>query len=784
MSHAPRTEPPISSMSRIKSLRRKFVHTLLLVSVLITIPTLAVVATMSVQSSAAHLKSTEKHIERGIISKGTVLTRNHALALRGLTLDNAFTDMQSLVSQAVKEDSDLIYGIYVDSEGATLAFCQQGRNCGQDQSPGKEDWKRLGLARAALVVNKEQVRRANVFGEDVLEVAVPVAGEAAQDQPVGTIRYGLSTRSMRHAIQEAKAESERALTRSLTLLVSGIALATLIGLWLSRRQAVKITRPVGELTQAANQIAKGMRGVKVEIDSGDELQHLGMSFNIMVDQLQASYEDLQEMNRTLEQRVQERTSELAAKNRDMRLVLDNVNEGFITLSAEGIMASERSRVVDEWFGPGRRSETLWQFLGRISRPFSVEFRLAWEQLKEGMLPLPLCLSQLPNRFSSGGRTWTLNYVPFVNGDSFEGMLVVVADITERLAHEREEAAQQELMHSFQRLMVDRSGFIAFLNEGTRMVDEICSGKLPAASVELKRMLHTLKGNTALMGLSFVAKICHSLEDHLEYSGEPSKELLAQLRERWTLIQSHISNFVGDANQRTVEIPHTEYSKLITDWAHADRQALVRQLMKWQLEPVSRYFDRMAEQARALAVRLGKGPIAIEMDPGDIRVDGEQWGALFSEFSHVVRNAVDHGLESADQRRASGKPAIGRLTFRARATRDCLVFELEDDGRGIAWDTVREKAKALGLPHASHEELVAALCHDGLSTKDSATQVSGRGVGMAALRTRVLERHGRIDAISTPGVGTTISVSFPLSQRRDVLVDSPVSAAQIPIASNA
>src|SRR5690606_35920881 len=258
MSDSARPEPPSSSLTRIKSLRRKFVQTLLLVSVLITIPTLAVVTTMSVQSSASHLTATEKHIESGILSKGTVLTRNHALALRGLTLDNAFTDMQSLVSQAVKEDRDLIYGIYVDSEGATLAFCQQGRKCSQEQMPGKDDWQRLGLGRAGLVVNKEQVRRANVLGEDVVEVAVPVAGETDQDPPLGTIRYGLSTRSMTQAIQEAKAESERALTRSLTLLVSGIALATLIGLWLSRRQAVKITRPVGELTQAANQIAKGM----------------------------------------------------------------------------------------------------------------------------------------------------------------------------------------------------------------------------------------------------------------------------------------------------------------------------------------------------------------------------------------------------------------------------------------------------------------------------------------------------------------------------------------------
>jgi len=760
-------------MTRIKSLRRKFVQTLLLVSVLITIPTLAVVTTMSVQSSASHLTATEKHIERGIVSKGTVLTRNHALALRGLTLDNAFTDMQSLVGRAVKEDPDLVYGIYVDSEGATLAFCQQGKTCDAEHTPDKNTWSRLGLNRQSLLVDKEAVRRAVVLGEDVFEVSVPVAGETPQDPALGTIRYGLSTRRMTGAIQSAKLESETALKNSLTLLISCIALATVIGLFLSRKQAVKITRPVQDLTVAAMQLAKGNRTAKVEIDSGDELQQLGLSFNIMVDQLQASYGELEEMNRTLEQRVQERTGELAAKNRDMRLVLDNVNEGFITLSAEGVMASERSRVVDEWFGPGMAGDTLWAFWSRVSRPFAVEFRLAWEQLKDGMLPLSLCLSQLPDRLSHDGRTWSMTYLPFGTDDRFEGMLVVIADITEKLAHEREESAQQELMQSFKRLMLDRSGFTAFLNEGTEMVNKIRSGGWAPDSVEMKRTLHTLKGNTALMGLGFVAKICHNLEDHLEYSGEISPQLLEQLDERWNTIRGHVNNFVGDDSRRMVEIPAAEYSLLIAKFSNtADKQALVHQLLKWQLEPVSRYFDRMAEQARALALRLGKGNITVHLDGGNIRVDGERWASLFSELTHVVRNAVDHGLEEMIERKAAGKPKSGTIIFKAYTRNDRLVFEIKDDGRGIAWDSVREKAKQLGLPHATHADLVDALCYDGLSTREAATQISGRGVGMAALKTQVLERHGRIEATSTAGVGTTISLSFPLSHKSDVLVDVP------------
>ncbi len=763
-------------MTRARSLQRKFVQTLLLVSALIAIPTLVVVSTMSVQTSAANLSAVQRHIEAGIRSKGKVLTENHALALRGLTLDNAFTDMQGLLGQAIEDDPELVYGIYVDADLNTLAYCQRGQSCGKLRTPDKDAWKNLGLTAGQALVMREQVRRARVLGTDVLEVAVPVAGEEAGDPPLGTIRYGLSTERMSRALADAQKASDQALSRSLSVLVSCIVLATLVGLLLSRRQAVKTTRPVSKLTEAANQLARGNRKVRVEVRSGDEFQQLGASFNTMVEQLDVSYNELEEMNRTLERRVQERTSELAAKNRDMRLVLDNVDQGFITLSAKGIMASERSWVVDEWFGKQEGTESFWQFTERVSESFAAQFRLGWEQLVAGILPLSLCLSQLPSRLVQGSRTFKLTYMPFTRGETFEGMLVIVADITVRLAHEREEAAQQELMQSFKRLMLDRRGFATFLADADAMVHAICSGRLEKNPIELKRTLHTLKGNTATMGLGVMAKLCHALEDQLAYAGEPSADLLCELEDRWGIIRSHVANFVGDAAEQRVEIPLVEFNQLVAEIAErGDPGGLREELLKWRLEPISRYFERLAEQARALADRLGKGAINVQIDASDLRVDADRWGPLFSELVHAVRNAVDHGLESTSERTKLGKSRTGTLVLRARRYDQRLVFELKDDGKGIRWELVRQRARALGLPHSTHAELVDALCFDGLTTRDSASQVSGRGVGMAALKSRVVELGGSMDVISAEGAGATVSLSFPLTGEGDVFPERPRSA---------
>jgi nitrate/nitrite-specific signal transduction histidine kinase len=121
-------------------------------------------------------------------------------------------------------------------------------------------------------------------------------------------------------------------------MVGLVSLVTGLGLVLGRAQAVHITEPVGALTKAAEALAGGNRSARVDIASGDELSVLGASFNRMVDELNSSYRELEQMNRTLEQKVEARTAELATKNRDMRLVLDNVDQGFINLSPKGVMA--------------------------------------------------------------------------------------------------------------------------------------------------------------------------------------------------------------------------------------------------------------------------------------------------------------------------------------------------------------------------------------------------------------------------------------------------------------
>ncbi|HEX6278284.1 MAG TPA: ATP-binding protein, partial [Polyangiaceae bacterium] len=192
---------------------------------------------------------------------------------------------------------------------------------------------------------------------------------------------------------------------------------------------------------------------------------------------------------------------------------------------------------------------------------------------------------------------------------------------------------------------------------------------------------------------------------------------------------------------------------------APRRDILEAIARWKLEPAERRLGRFAERARSTARRLGKD-VEVSVEANDVRLCSETWSPVWNSLGHVIRNAVDHGIEGRDERVRGGKPPVGRVTLRTIVKSGLISIEVADDGRGVSWELVAKKARAANLPCETRSDLVEAIFTDGLTTREHATDVSGRGIGMAAVREACANLGGSVEIESDPARGTLVRCSFP------------------------
>jgi two-component system chemotaxis sensor kinase CheA len=464
----------------------------------------------------------------------------------------------------------------------------------------------------------------------------------------------------------------------------------------------------------------------------------------------------------LERIVQRRTAELDGRNADMRLVLDNVSQGFVTVNRDGSLNAEHSAILERWFGPYAAGTTLWAYLTPSQARFGQWLQVGWEALLDDVLPTELALDQLPRRLelADGTQTFALQYQPLGEAGSFQKLLVVVSDISPQLAREKAEGEQRQTLAIFKRLMHDRAGFQEFFVEAQGLTQSVRDFFAAGRAVELKRAVHTLKGNSALFGMEQFAAICHHLETGLEDGSAGSVDPLLH---EWQQVSQTIAALSGTA-RKVVEVPEAELASLAQQLGAGalTPAGALKVVQGWSLEPAELRLQRVAEQISSLARRLGKGQVDVRLEPNQVRLAQQRMGTFWSAFSHVVRNTVDHGLQTPDARQSAGKAGAGQVHLRTTQSEAGALLEITDDGPGIDWEAVRAAAERAHLPSQTRTDLVAALFSDGLSTRDQVTAESGRGVGLAAVRQACLALGGEVTVESERGQGTTFRFRLPPS----------------------
>jgi two-component system chemotaxis sensor kinase CheA len=689
----------------------------------------AMLVVLGIVTLFAYFEVNRNEREQVLASKARAATMVTEIFAAGVTAPLSFGDTPGVREHVafLTANSNVVYG------GVWGADPGERRTVGE----------KLGdTARSGYVPRSPPVIPAKVEVErapDLVLVTQPVVGAAGE--VLGVVLVAFSLQQENAAIQAAQRRT----------LITSLALGLGLGVVLLALTRTLIVRRLARLAGAAKRLEEG-EAVDIDVDTNDEVGRLSRAFASMTEAIET------------------REARISARNRDLRRVLDNVAEGLLTVQKDGRMSDERSRVLDEWFGPPDDPHQFFEYFERFSPATARWLRLGWTALADDCVPVEAVLDQMPRRFEYRARSFELDYLPIWDGPEadqiLDEVLVVVRDITSQMDRERAEQAQREAMNVFRRILDDREGLRQFFREASRLVRVIATST--AAPVEASRILrdiHTLKGNTALYGIESVAELCHRIESRIhEEGGGPTGKETAELEGTWEKAQGLFDELDRSSEER-IELRMEEYEEHVTQMeAWLPRHELTAAVRTWAHELAGHRLQRIADHGSTLARRLGKSDTTIEIvvSPPNLRLPTRRWSGFWAAFAHILRNTLDHGIEPAWERKAAGKSPGGKVQISVTSSKSGIELVVIDDGRGIRWEKVRERARDLGLPHETTADLEEALYADRVTTHSTATQISGRGVGMGAIRDAVQACDGRIAIETTSGRGTTLRFHFPLS----------------------
>lgn len=542
-------------------------------------------------------------------------------------------------------------------------------------------------------------------------------------------------------------------TRALSLVVGTLVFALLATAIITTVSLRSLRRSAQSLYLAAERV-RVHQDFTTRTDDSDvsELGRVGAAFNAMLERLGIRDRELDGYRRQIERMLSERTHAHDEQTRELRGILDSVEQGIILVNRAGMPSSVRNAAFDRWFGAPEPGQTFAQIVGRLATTFAVDFSRQWQQLVDGILPVELNIAQLPRSLvTESGRYYRLAYRPLgKDPERFERLLVIVTDTTETVMHASSEADHAHLLGLVEQLWLDPRGFSAFFDETEQLIASF--GELSDAKTTM-RELHTLKTNFGLFGLKPLAALAHEIEGSCAQRQDvPTEADRLDLSEAWQRFANRARPFLVE-RAPTVSVDRQLLDRLLT--ALRERrpaEQIVELAGKLLQEPVAPKLARLGERARTLAARLGKDPLAVEVEADGVHAS-THLGWLWRVLPLVVANSIDHGLDDHSERVARGKSPTGKLRIAAIEQPTSLIIEVEDDGRGVDWERVRVEAERLGLPAHTHEDLVSALFADNLSTRERANEVSGRGVGLAAVEAACVQHGAQIGVVSEAGKGT-------------------------------
>ncbi|MFP4113449.1 MAG: ATP-binding protein [Spirochaetota bacterium] len=480
------------------------------------------------------------------------------------------------------------------------------------------------------------------------------------------------------------------------------------------------------------------------------------------------------MRDELESEIHERTAAI-------RNMLDVAGDGFLTFGPDYRVHPEYSKACEEIFNgkvAGRRFPDLIYTEAKPRQEFVEGLDLYFM----GKAKAEVIFDLLDRRVQIRDRTIELAYRAIDD----ETVMCALTDVTEQEQLEATVKAQNRRRDLILRVVSHRKYFASFVDEANELfqvLETVTHRPQPidaAASRRLATQVHTFKANASFLGFSRTSEVAHSFEDQLAALpilqgeidlGAESFVLKRQFYEEYNIVADTLGErWINDLSSVSVPVPLMRKVEQYIKARHADDPVLVRAMEQLRSVPIADLFSRYPQLVEDLAGRQGRRVKPVEVLGGEFRVLPDRYESLANALTHLARNMIDHGIESPSERELKGKPPEGEI--RIEITRDSgdITIAFSDDGRGISFAAVEERARSRGLirdgRRPSRAQLLTLLFGSGFSTADRVTPISGRGVGLTAVHEEVRKLGGRIAVETHPGRGTAFRITVPEHHARN------------------
>ncbi|BCZ48143.1 hypothetical protein psyc5s11_42100 [Clostridium gelidum] len=566
----------------------------------------------------------------------------------------------------------------------------------------------------------------------------------------------------------------------------------------SYKLSTVIIKPLSDLNKIMKDLANGNieEAIHTEIKFKkpiSEVEELVKSTNIImanmhdyVDILGNQKIELEAQNATLNENSRELENinqTLDNKNLKLKNILNNVEQGFFNLGQDLLIQEEYSLQCEKIFN----SVISYKKLSSILYPKDDNMMKFIDELlvkifEADISQRKLYLTLLPEEIAINDKVLSLCFKVAKDSKDEDIIMTIITDITEKRFLEKKMHEEQTILKMVVKAIINRDEFRELVNEYEEFTGTSFKNIPKEEHEHTFRQIHNFKGNFSQYEMVSLINKLNELENKL-YEGNhkfhiediDGTELSAWLREDLDIIET----YAGKDFMKYGELCYVRKEKLI-EIENKIREVLpqnelkvilplIRDLRSKSLKDLMRTYP---DYVMKLSERLGKSVNPFEIVGDDIRIDASSYQDMLKAIVHIFRNSVDHGIETEDERLEAGKGQVGNITCRIRDLQDDFQIIISDDGRGINVKLLEQKSLDKGiyteeeLKKMNYEEKINLIFEQGITTKEEANNISGRGVGMSAVKQSVEECGGRIKVDNSEGYGTVFILTLPKLKDED------------------